>query len=394
MNMTKKLLSGVVSAALLAGVLSGCSSQPAEDDVAYKTAGIARDTVVATVNGQKIPAEDYLFWLQQSITNIQYYGYLTSDDWTTEQLGDQNGVDYVKSDALTAVTYYAIIAQKAEENGISLSEEDKTAVQENMDDIEAALAAQNITLQMYLDAQCISQEGMVKMNELYYLSQDLIQAFQEGGPLDPGSDAVTAFADENGLYRVKHILLSTRDAEGNDLSEAEQQAILEEANALVAELRAADDLETAFDAAMNERSDDSRNDDGTLAYPEYVTSSGQMVEEFETAALALQPGQMSEPVKSPYGYHIILRLSSDCEDVRSYYASNQLNDWTDAAEVETNEVYDTIDPQTFKANMDAIIAAHQETIDAANAAASAAPTGDETTGDGDAAASPSPSPAA
>ena len=394
MNMTKKLLSGVVSAALLAGVLSGCSSQPDEDDVAYKAAGIARDTVVATVNGQKIPAEDYLFWLQQSITNIQYYGYLTSDDWTTEQLGDQNGVDYVKSDALTAVTYYAIIAQKAEENGISLSEEDKTAVQENMDDIEAALAAQNITLQMYLDAQCISQEGMVKMNELYYLSQDLIQAFQEGGPLDPGSDAVTAFADENGLYRVKHILLSTRDAEGNDLSEAEQQAILEEANALVAELRAADDLETAFDAAMNERSDDSRNDDGTLAYPEYVTSSGQMVEEFETAALALQPGQMSEPVKSPYGYHIILRLSSDCEDVRSYYASNQLNDWTDAAEVETNEVYDTIDPQTFKANMDAIIAAHQETIDAANAAASAAPTGDETTGDGDAAASPSPSPAA
>ncbi|MBM6937562.1 peptidylprolyl isomerase [Pseudoflavonifractor phocaeensis] len=394
MNMTKKLLSGVVSAALLAGVLSGCSSQPAEDDVAYKAAGIARDTVVATVNGQKIPAEDYLFWLQQSITNIQYYGYLTSDDWTTEQLGDQNGVDYVKSDALTAVTYYATIAQKAEENGISLSEEDKTAVQENMDDIEAALAAQNITLQMYLDAQCISQEGMIKMNELYYLSQDLIQAFQEGGPLDPGSDAVTAFADENGLYRVKHILLSTRDAEGNDLSEAEQQAILEEANALVAELRAADDLETAFDAAMNERSDDSRNDDGTLAYPEYVTSSGQMVEEFETAALALQPGQMSEPVKSPYGYHIILRLSSDCEDVRSYYASNQLNDWTDAAEVETNEVYDTIDPQTFKANMDAIIAAHQETIDAANAAASAAPTGDETTGDGDAAASPSPSPAA
>ena len=394
MNMTKKLLSGVVSAALLAGVLSGCSSQPDEDDVAYKAAGIARDTVVATVNGQKIPAEDYLFWLQQSITNIQYYGYLTSDDWTTEQLGDQNGVDYVKSDALTAVTYYATIAQKAEENGISLSEEDKTAVQENMDDIEAALAAQNITLQMYLDAQCISQEGMVKMNELYYLSQDLIQAFQEGGPLDPGSDAVTAFADENGLYRVKHILLSTRDAEGNDLSEAEQQAILEEANALVAELRAADDLETAFDAAMNERSDDSRNDDGTLAYPEYVTSSGQMVEEFETAALALQPGQMSEPVKSPYGYHIILRLSSDCEDVRSYYASNQLNDWTDAAEVETNEVYDTIDPQTFKANMDAIIAAHQETIDAANAAASAAPTGDETTGDGDAAASPSPSPAA
>ena len=32
---------------------------------------------------------------------------------------------------------------------------------------------------------------------------------------------------------------------------------------------------------------------------------GQLLKEFETAALALQPGEMSEPVLSPVGYHII-----------------------------------------------------------------------------------------
>lgn len=392
MNMTKKLLSGALSAALLMGTLAGCSSEPAEDDVAYKAAGIARDTVVATVNGQKIPAEDYLFWLQQSITNIKYYGYLTSDDWTTEQVGDQNGADYVKSDALSAVTYYAVIAQKAKENGITLSDEDKAAAEQELADMESTLAEQNITLQMMLDAQCISRDGFLTMNENYYLSQDLHEAFYEGGPLDPGADAVTAFADENGLYRVKHILLSTRDADGNDLPEADQQAILQEANDLVTELRAADDLETAFDEAMNERSDDTRNDDGTLASTEYVASSGQMVEEFETAALALQPGEMSDPVKSEFGYHIILRLPSDSEEIRNYYANDQINQWTDEADVETKEVYDTIDPQAFSTKMDEIIAAHQATIDAANAAASAAPSDDGSAED--AAASPSPSPAA
>ena len=45
--------------------------------------------------------------------------------------------------------------------------------------------------------------------------------------------------------------------------------------------------------------------DGSLGY----FGRGKMVKEFENVAFALQIGEISEPIKTQYGYHIIKRLS-------------------------------------------------------------------------------------
>jgi foldase protein PrsA len=44
--------------------------------------------------------------------------------------------------------------------------------------------------------------------------------------------------------------------------------------------------------------------DGNLGF----FGRGKMVKEFEAAAFNLQVGQISEPIKTQYGYHIIKRL--------------------------------------------------------------------------------------
>ena len=49
----------------------------------------------------------------------------------------------------------------------------------------------------------------------------------------------------------------------------------------------------------------SRKKDGNLGY----FTKGMMVKEFENTAFSLQVGQISEPVKTQYGYHVIKRLS-------------------------------------------------------------------------------------
>ncbi len=44
--------------------------------------------------------------------------------------------------------------------------------------------------------------------------------------------------------------------------------------------------------------------DGSLGY----FTKGKMVKQFEEAAFKLQIGQLSEPIKSEFGYHVIKRL--------------------------------------------------------------------------------------
>lgn len=72
---------------------------------------------------------------------------------------------------------------------------------------------------------------------------------------------------------------------------------------------------------MNANSEDT----GLAANPDgYAFTTGEMVQEFEDATRALEPGQISGLVESSYGYHIILRLEPTCAPVRTMWNEDQL----------------------------------------------------------------------
>jgi peptidyl-prolyl cis-trans isomerase D len=96
---------------------------------------------------------------------------------------------------------------------------------------------------------------------------------------------------------------------------ADSAAALERARDILAELR--DGADFAELAARESADSASRENGGDLG----EVSRGQHVSAFSDAALALQPGQISEPVLSEYGYHLI-QLHSKSED--TYHASHIL----------------------------------------------------------------------
>jgi peptidyl-prolyl cis-trans isomerase C len=122
----------------------------------------------------------------------------------------------------------------------------------------------------------------------------------------PVTDAqVQAFYDANhSLFEtihVRHILVRVRGSMAPpkpgkpDLTENEG---LEKAKAIRQRLVAGED----FAKVAREESDDSSADKGGDLGE---IGHGRTVPQFETAAFELKPGEISEPVRTPYGFHII-----------------------------------------------------------------------------------------
>ena len=106
-----------------------------------------------------------------------------------------------------------------------------------------------------------------------------------------------------------HIMFMTVDpSTGEALDDetiAEKKALADKFAAELAGITDTEKLQERFAEIKDEYCEDT----GKEAYPDgYIFTPGTMVTEFEDTVNALEDYQVSEPVESRYGYHIIMRL--------------------------------------------------------------------------------------
>ena len=394
----KKWISAILALALTVTVCAGCGAkEEPPSGIYYDITGIGPKETVMEVDGLEIPAEIYFYWLAYSASNTEYqinmlnsyygmYDELIGEDG--QILWDQDfseGVtlsQQVQEDAENSVKFYAVIENLAKEQGVELTEEDRAAMEENLTASIEQLGSEE-EFEKNLSRMGLSRESYDRISGDTYLFghlKDLVA--------DPASELYMDPASSSSAY-VDHILLMTVDAETNEpLGEEEAAAKRAQAEDLLGQLNAADDLETLFTQLAEQYGEDP----GRAAESGYlINPDTNFVQEFKDAAFALQPGQISGIVESSYGYHILLRkdLTETQLDTlaEEHLTGTVLQEKMDGAQVTRSEKLDGIDAGSFYTAYNGKI----EELMAADEAANGTDGGDDAQGTGDDAQAPADS---
>lgn len=168
----------------------------------------------------------------------------------------------------------------------------------------------------------LEKEDLTRLQILLTRSQTLAGAYV--GELQKNADKLVADGDVDQYYkdhpgefdevRVRHILVSTqpqqaedesgaKDAKDNKTPDKPKALTKEEARKKSEELLARARKGEDFAKLATENSDDPGSKDKGGEYDFF--GHGKMVPEFEKAAFALKPGEISDLVETQYGFHII-----------------------------------------------------------------------------------------
>ncbi len=318
------------------------------------SAGLSPNDVLLTVNGEDVRADVFCYLLGNACAQTQQNLYLNYGGASLSDLPDASAQLLERGVQLSI--YHTLARQKAAELGCLLTDDQREEIKAAMDETD---------LEHIAPLWDLTDEGIQFASEMNYYSDNLLAAVTH----EPSTQELDEYLESQGVFSVKHILLMTVDqATQEPLPEEEIAGKKTEAEGLLAQLQAAEDMPAKFDELMNEYSEDgglATNPDGYV-----FTKDDSLAGGFREAALALKEGEMSGIVETDYGYHIMLRqpLTDEAkagyqENYRYDALDEQMDQWVEESEVTRSDALADLDAVDFFNRL----AAYQQALSAQQA---------------------------
>ncbi len=366
--MKKRILALGLCLVLAMSLLTGCGGELTDeqiitkatnDEVKYLTENkLKNDTAIMTVNGEDVSAITLCYWLAYYETQMSYYYsyYGETLDLTSEVSDGVTAADSLLDYAYQAVVSYTAMDQKAEEYGISLTEEEETNVQDYID-------MQDSYAMLYF---CTNAEEQGTIYRQYQLASKLQeQLYGAGGEREVTDETIQDYITDNGIYNCRYILLEADEDDEDAAAEAQTQAqeIYDELSALEGDAL----LEKFME--YQEQNADGNTDEYTYS------DDDSLVDGFKETVADLEVGELGMTDQTSYGYFVLVRLDVDTDTVKEDYISDDFNTlmtaWQEEAEVELTSAYDKLDVVTFCENLTELQTLVSEAQEAADSSADA-----------------------
>ena len=274
----------------------------------------APEEVVMTVDGKDVTWQDYFYafynqaqGMEQTFQMYQSYGMAMGWDSQANEAG-QTFAELVDESAEKTMRSLITVESLAEEKGVTLNEEEEAQLEAEHKDNISYFCGENGTeedLYAKLETMYLSKGFYSRLIRHSYLAQAILRT--EGEQLS--DEEVLSWMEENGILSANHILIGTMNL---STGEALDEAQVEEKTALAQQI--AQELRAIEDPAEREKRFLELKEQYCEDGGDYVFGPGVMVEEFYNGTQALAEGEVSEPVQSTYGYHIILRRPLKADD--------------------------------------------------------------------------------
>ena len=305
------------------------------EGIYYEASGIRVDAAVLYVNGEAVCAEEYLYWLDSVCEYLaSYLG--GTPDFSAAVTEEMTLGEYAKADAANTSVLYALVRQMAREHDISLTQEDIDELALQRAQYVAYYGSEEAYAQQ-LQVLGLTEERLVDIESVPYLYNRLYLQFSEpDGKLYPGEEALRQFAEENGYVTAQLLYLTTVG-----LDEAAVADMALRADDFAVQLQSAQDKLTAY-RTLAESLGMTVSDSGLTFC---AADSDAAV---HAAVAALQPGQVSGPIRGESGYYVALRIDTDYAAVSEQFFNIHLQEWQDSVKVKYSEaLYDSIDTGAF-----------------------------------------------